>query len=491
MKKFILGALLVVGVLGCSDQKGPVFALSGNLAVVPSSHYVIGRNASPRSIGGQQTVTHVMAINPGSSNPRRVVAEVNPTTGAFSLELDPGRPYVLVFIATGNGLTGPDMIAGIFKIVSNDLDVVAPTAEGKADLGTVTLDGSTQQVTVSQSFSLSNFLASLGISADEAEYLGSIDNVSLRAANPDVDGNGQIDALEGVSFNQDWHIRANTKIGADGENATFADITGAYLNTSGDQVATLEFNLGSAYAVYPSSYDSSVCPASSGVSSELATGCAFGLTKAGVDDLNTWPQHSFSGGTFGGETTRQWGPDYDLTATSGQDLPGSSGYSVTMAYTLPNGHTLTFSHIRTRSKTTLTQDGVIMPFLKINTTDNTVNGVITSINYKWMKLQSGHWVDASLNEVELVVNENGGYVAFYTAKSSGNEEGIGFTIPRSSTSGTIPWASSSVTRSGAAPALTSLTPNSFCSSAVSYDDQLGLRIFAGGLAPNPGVTICP
>jgi hypothetical protein len=225
------------------------------------------------------------------------------------------------------------------------------------------------------------------------------------------------------------------------------------------------------------------------MSSTLAAECAFAINKDGVDDLASWPSGSFSGGTYGDNV--QWGPDYDLGASSGEDLPGSGADPVTMIYTMPGGKTLTFSHVKTRSKSTLIQNGTLVPFLKLNTSDGSVTGTITSVDFKWMKLDGGAWVDATANEVDLLVNENGGYAAFYTAKTGGDSAGVGITIPKTAASGTIAWSSTGVQASGAPmPVLATLTPNSFCASAVSYDDKLGLRIFAGGFAPNAGVTPC-
>ncbi|OGW61170.1 MAG: hypothetical protein A2638_04000 [Nitrospirae bacterium RIFCSPHIGHO2_01_FULL_66_17] len=488
-----LYCLLALSAYSCqnngSDQRD--FTVSGSLSAVSITS--LAKPAAARSAlqkAGPKTITHVMAINPETSNPTRFISAVD-STGAFSLGIESGRPYVLVFIAKNSGLTGPDMIAGMFKLAANDLDTLTPTAAGSTDLGQVTVDGTTQQGSPAPTFNIGTFLGDLGITAAEAGFIGSIDDLSLRAANPDVDGNGEIDALEGLSFNQDWHIRSNTTVGASGPAATFADITGKYLDSSGSAVATVAFNLGSAYAVYPDSFSSTICPLNSGVSTALTTGCAFRITANAVDVTSSWPNGSFSGGSFG-DTMHQWGPDYTLTAASAQDLPGSGGTAVTMEYTMPNGKTLTFSHVKTRSKSTLAQNGAIIPFLQINTSNNTTAGTITSIDYRWKKLQGSVWSDATANEVALLVNESGGYASFYTAKSPGAAVGVGFTIPKSSASGTISWTTGSIGAFGTpAPDIAALTPNSFCSSAVSYDDKIGLRIFAGGLAANTTVTPCP
>ncbi len=511
-KRTLLYCLLALSAYACGDEGGHSnnfntqvdFNISGSLSSVS-----ITGLAKPTATGGAlyargpstpviKTITHVMAINPEVSNPTRFVASIG-TSSAFTLPVKRGRPYVLVFIAKNEGLAGPDMIAGTFRIAENDLDTVpigpitATTTVTSTNLGTITVNGMTKEGTPALTFNIQNFLKELGITSDQAAFIGGIDDLSLRAANPDVDGNGEIDDMEGLSFSQDWHIRANMTIGTSTRAATFADITAKYLESSGPNVATMVFNLGSAYAVYTGHFSPMLCPVNSGVSTELISGCAFRITDNKVDVTSLWPHSSFSGGKYPNGTS--WGPDYNLTVESPQDLPGSGDTAVTMEYTMPHGKTLTFSHVKTRSKATLAQNGTVIPFLKLNTSDNTASGTIISLDYQWKKLNSGVWMDAATNEVAILVNENGGYVKFYTQKSPGIEVGVSFSIPKSSASGTVSWASPHITSFGVpdstlAPDIATLTPNSFCSSAVSYDDKLGLRIFAGGLSANVGVTPC-
>jgi hypothetical protein len=509
MKRLLL-YVLALSAYACGNESGSDvkhsddFNISGSLASISTVGF-----AKPTGTGGPlyatgtstrvtKTITHVMAINPEVASPMRFISPIN-SSGAFTLPVRRGRPYVLVFIAKNEGLAGPDMIAGTFRLAENDLDTIpvgpitATTTITSTNLGIITVNGMTKEGAPTLTFNIERFLNDLGITSDQAVFMGGMDDLSLRAANPDVDGNGEIDAMEGLSFNQDWHIRANMTIGTSTRAATFADITGKYLEGDGPNVATITFDLGSAYAVYPDYFSPMPCPVNGGVSTALMSGCAFRITDNKVDVTSLWPNSSFSGGKYPNGTS--WGPDYRLTGESTQDLPGSGTTSVTMEYAMPNGKTLTFSNVKTRSKSTLSKNGTVLPFLKINTADGTASGTIVSIDYQWKKLMDRLWVNATTDEVDILVNEQGAYAKFYTQKSVGVEVGVSFSIPKSSAKGTVSWtsqniASSSMPEGTSAPDIALLTPSRFCSSAVSYDDKLGLRIFAGGLSANTGITPC-
>jgi hypothetical protein len=491
MKRILVpGLCLLALVIGCSKSDNGSsgsattnYSFGGKLTSVTTSGLAhVSAQGGARATTVSKTITHVMAISPSLANPERYVTEIG-SDGTFNLGVAAGRPYVLVFIAAGQSLTGPDMIAGIFKMSSNDLDTLAPVAAGSAALGDVSVSGTTQLATISTT--PADLLSALGISSAEATFLGSIDDLSLRAANPDVDGNGVIDALENKSFSLDWHVRANTK--TSGNDAKFSDVTNVYLPA--DSTTTLSFNLASGYAVYPSSFYNGTCPLNNGVDSTMTSGCSFDVKNlAGSSSVaGTYPNDSMSGGGF--SSMYQWGPDYNMTTP--HQMPGSNGTAVRMVYGFPNGSTLTYWNVKTRTVASLTADGTVMPFIKINTAGSSPTGVVQSIDYKWMKLSGGSWTQATTNEVALLVNENGAFVTFYTLKNGSTQEGFSFKIPRESASGTIAWDSSQIMVNGSSAVLASATTASFCSSAVSYDDKLGLRIFAGSYAANTGVTPCP
>src|SRR5262245_61669545 len=127
-----------------------------------------------------------MAVNPEGANPTRVVSPSDGTN--FQLDVKGSRGRGLVFLDSGR--TGPAMITGIVK--ANTLDSLAPLkAEGEANLGTMTIASGS----ASMSISYDALLAALNLTSAGADFLGAIDDMSLRYANPDIDGNGVIDEL--------------------------------------------------------------------------------------------------------------------------------------------------------------------------------------------------------------------------------------------------------------------------------------------------------
>jgi hypothetical protein len=449
---------------GCSGSPGK-FSLSGQVGQVRQSALSL---ATAAPLHAARTVSHVMAVNPESANLERSVAPVD-ASGRFSLDLVPGKPYVLVFI--DSSAVGADMVVAIFK--DANLDTIAPQNAGHADLGMVDTSGATAR----PSIAYDTLIAQLGLSPAGAEFLGSVDDMSLRYANPDIDADGVIDAQQpGHEFQIDFHLRSNMRKGPAGPLLTMADITDRFFAEGGEEVATPDFNLASIYALYPAAFD-----ATEYVSGMDGPGQGARFTATQADGSTPSAPTSYSPLHFGDRAG--WGPDYSWER--GVELPGSSGSPATLSYLLgASGKTLTFTNVLTRRRASLTDTGTLLPFVRVNTAD----GMITSLDYRWMKrVSAAAWTPATAEEIDLVVNDGGGYAAFYRrAKSAA----ISFRIPRTP-SGNIRW-----TRSAAAQAdpsddeLAHTSPADVCSTAFSYDDKLGLRLFAGGVAPMDGVTPC-
>jgi hypothetical protein len=384
--------------------------------------------------------------------------------GSFQLALDAGKPYVLVFL--DSTAVGADMVVAIFR--ARTLDTLSPQRAGQLDLGDMMLDAQAQ--TAALGISYDALLTGLGLSAAAAEYLGSVDDLSLRYANPDIDGDGVIDLQQDRRYGLDFHVRANLRFGSSaGRNLTVDDATNQFAAESGASVATPVFNLTSAYVLYPATLDATSYVTQS-YPSTLQNGAVF--TVAQADGSPAAEASSFSGLGFG--DTRGWGPDYNYEAQVGLELPGSGGSPATMAYTLGAiGRTLTFTNIVTRTRASLTDTGTLSIFVRLNTTD----GRYTSIDYKWMKRASAtSWVPATAEEIALTISGAGGYLSFHHVPNWSNE--FGAVVP-AQPSGSIPWT------------WMATAPDDVCSLAVSYDDKLGLRHFIGGLDANAGVTCSP
>src|SRR3954464_3594220 len=232
--------LLAACTAGGSDEQQ--FSISGRVAMATAR--TTGSAAAPR------TVTHVMAVNPESASPDRSIAKVG-SDGSFELSVDVGKPYVFVFV--DSTAVGADMVVAVFR--ARTLDTIAPELAGHLAFGDVMVDPSTQTATAGLSYDA--LLAGLGLSPAAAEYLGSIDDLSLRYANPDIDGDGVIDLEQDRRYGLDFHVRSNMRLGSStGRNLPVRDIPDLSFADAGSSIATPVFNLTSAYVMYPSSLDS-------------------------------------------------------------------------------------------------------------------------------------------------------------------------------------------------------------------------------------------
>ncbi len=468
----VLGLLSTVAVgsflmNACSSGGSGSDAASTNSTVAGKLTSVTVSSMSDVGAMAAKTITHIMAVSPSTSNAERYVSAVA-SDGSFSLGINSGKPYIIVFVSQDDVLTGPDMIAGIVRVAANELDTLPLAQAGAVNLGDISVDGSTGEATPSTT--VATLLETLGVTSSEASYIGGMDDLALRLANPDIDGNGVIDALEGKRFSMDWHIRALTKL--NGNDLLTTDIKNQFADPT---KVTLEWILGSAYAVYPKSFDDVDYVANSGVDTTLQNGGAFAATGTGVSAT------SMSGGTF--SDMRQWGPDYDMTS---QEL-GASDTAATFKYTLgSSSKVLTYSNVRTRKISDLNAEGMVLPFIQINTNDD---DQITGISYKWMKKELAEWVQATATEVGLIAQDDAATLTLYTEKSSGVEKGLSFKIPSTSATGTINVGGSGfINVSVTNP--TNVTLDDVCSSALSYDDKMGLRLFAGAPMAKLGVTAC-
>jgi len=450
-----LAVFSLVAATGCQLGGGDdQLTISGRVGQLTAR--TVGAAAAPG-----RTITHVMAVDPESASPRRSLAAIG-ANGDFELTLETGRPYVLVFV--DSHAVGADMAVAMFR--ANTLDTLSPQLAGHLELGDVMVDPMTHTAAVGIAYD--DLLAQLGMSAAAAEYLGSVDDLSLRYANPDIDGDGVIDMEQDRRYGLDFHVRSNLRIGsAAGRNVTISDLTDHFLADTGPDVATPVFNLTSAYVMYPASIDATDYVVQGPPPVGLQHGAAFTATQA--DGSTPSANTSFSGLGFG--DTRAWGPDYDYEAHPGLELPGSGGSPATLAYTLgASSRTLTFANVVTRTRASLTDTGTLAIFVRLVTEA----GHYTSIDYRWMKRASAtSWVAATVDEIALTIGSAGGYLSVHRAPSWHNE--FGAAIP-AQPSGSIAW-----TWAASGPA-------DICGFAVSYDDKLGLRHFIGGADADAGVS---
>ncbi|MGE3758352.1 MAG: hypothetical protein AB7H97_11380, partial [Pseudobdellovibrionaceae bacterium] len=277
---------------GSSTDSSQDSSVSGTLTSVSVSSLRHGQVGTRTA----KTITHIMAVSPSTATSTRYVSAVA-SDGTFTLSIDSGKPWLIVFVAQDGTLTGPDMIAGIVRVAANNLDTLPLAQAGAVELGDVTVDGAT--ATATPSTSVSDLLTTLGVTTDEASFIGNMDDLALRLANPDIDGNGMIDASEDKTFMLDWHVRANTKL--NGNDLLITDVENTFADPAN---LTLTWTLGSAYATYPKTYDDVIYHGNSGVDLSLQNGGGFSVTGTAVAAT------SYSGGGWGSWSS--FGADYNM-----------------------------------------------------------------------------------------------------------------------------------------------------------------------------------
>jgi len=472
MIKIINACLLgffVLTLSACSDT----ISTSGGLIFSEPTATIGGTVGSRRAMrnGKVFALTHVMAINPETSNPRRFLGTVS-VDGSFSLTVELNRPYILVFLDSNPALIGTDKIISIFQ--AGTLDSILSTGDD-FDMGTIDISGPV----ASTDILYAELLSRMGIDAGTALTIGAADNISLRYANPDINGNGVVDQLEDLEVALDFHVRSASKI--IGNDMQVSDVTNGFAPSTGVNRFQAEFNLASIYLLTPTAADNtSTCVAANDINFPTCNYTSSPLI---------YPYFSFSSLSF--NDINGFGPDYDLA--NGQEMPGSDGDGPqTLAFETTLA-TYTFANVVTKSKAELEADGTIVPFIRFNTLNEGVK--IESLQYKWMKNTAGDWTEASEDEVKTIVNDDGGFAIFYLnfdRNTVERQHHIGFSIPRTA-NGIIPFtlaAADDVSDELSSGLAATIEVGDICNSAVSYDDKLGLRIFAGSPSANAGTTVC-
>ena len=427
--------------LGCSADTGQKVGISGT----------VSRGGTAKPAGDGARVTHVMAVTASSQNTRRVLAEVA-ADGSFALEVDPARPWVIVFLDATK--IGADMILGIFK--AQELDSLPPRA-GATDvqLGNVSLvDGA-----ASGDVSYTALLAALGIDAATAADVGALDDVCLRYVNPDVDGDGVIDATQpGHEFGLDFHVQL--ALDTAGRRATVADLVSAFLPE--DSWPT--YGGTGIYVSFPHAY------AESGHATVRFDEPA-AVSRYGANPGMTW----IPAGTeiSGAEIIANHYGDmrsFGVYALPGRQLPqGRYRFAI-------DGRELTFEHVRTSSDAMLSgTQGFILPFVRLVPTETGCRTACTiaRVEYEWRRHVDGLWRAATAEELALLTADQGGYLSIRRGRDD-SDDVVGVAIPVEAPAGTLD-----------APGIVGMSSADICHLGLSVDDKLGMRAFAG-IANSPG-----
>jgi hypothetical protein len=430
------------------------FAVRGRLLSAPGDK----RAKAGGDAAVEHAITHVMAVNPATANPVRYLQPLA-ADGSFAIGVDLGTPWVIVLV--DSHLIGRDMIAGIFRSSAFDLDSIAATRPGTLELGDVTVsEGGTASATVPSS----SLLSALGLSEAAATFLGEMDDISLRYVNPDIDGNGKIDVAEGVSYGLDFHLRFNMSdatgnIGLDDVLGRFSDPT----------TTRASYNLGSAIAIWAPNKYGALTAADFRIRFPTASGPFSAPPLVSSYSANVWIEDDAAFYTSAG--TDALGISFDAT----QPFPlGEYDFEI-------KGNQLSFTNVRTHTLEELNAGAnLIVPFLKLNASDPSCTGwscAATGFGYTWMTKVADTWQPATAEQVALLIPMQGGYISFQYG--TGNDKRLGYTIPGSPLTGTIPFTMTQNNQNVPIADLNTISIGQICHLGVSYDDTLGMRIFQG------------
>jgi hypothetical protein len=452
-----------------SPSGSPSPSPSPSPSALPRDVFRVDGNVGPvirRSLGAQggsivpRSVTDVLALTPSSQSFERRLASVA-SDGSFQIDLTPGRIWLLAFLDRSR--VGDDMLISVFS--SETLDSLVPTSSGTLSLGAVAITSSTATAAVSYDA----LLQGLGLDPALALELGAIDDVCLRYVNPDIDGNGIIDALEPMRrFMLDFHVQLEAT--SAGRRLTVADAVGQFYAAASTQLR----HQGTVVAVAYETAFSAADPRTQGSIRFDAPFYGMSSSPMGPPTDVEFPAgtpingdalivHGFSGmNSFGA-----WG-------RAGAELP-QGNYRFELA-----SQAMTFTHVRTRSAAAFAAaEGFVLPFVRFDQVDPACTSAcaIASISYEWRRHSAGAWQPATPEQLQVFAPEEGGVLSIQRGPQQLGQRIMAF-LPRTSVTGSIPWAAASLRLEGASPGdVVNTTTAQLCHVGLSVDDALGMRYF--------------
>ncbi len=396
-------------------------------------------------------VTDVFLANPATGDVACKTVEVG-EDGTFDVEI-PSRRFWSLFFANRRR-SGHDMFLGRFRSMA--MDALNPSkTEGELDLGTVTIDIASGEATSDQDHG--TLLEGLGLDSDIAERFGEIDDLASRYSNPDMDDDGELDCGQtDHDFRLDYHVRYD--LYENSKKVTTAGIIDRYPE---EKDASTLYTMTGVYVGYPEDYSDADTGSVTFVDSDVTTSEA-GFVAAGQKIT------SLTNNNYG--NYKSFGPN--IVDTS--ELPSGE-----IVYAFGEKE-LTFTKVLTPTLAEIkAPTGRIFPFIRFNKTSASCQSACTvsSISYKWLKKTETGWEAADEEELELLMDDDGGFISFYINNDS--RRAPGFTIPNTSVSGEIEWTIDSEGATVSQSELDQVKTTQICHLGLSYDDKLGMRYFLG------------
>jgi len=343
---------------------------------------------------------------------------------------------------------GAAMFVG--SLQAGSLDALVPHDPGSIDLGTIAIDDGRAH----PSATTSEVIAALGLDPAVAERLGASDDLATRYANPDVDNDGMIDALEpSADFRLD--LFADLRVTITGHDATLDDLLRGAM--TGSDVGVDYRDTGIVMSM-PRSYAHDFTAAAMTFEGDYygsmlggATPVVPAGTAIGAPELEL--------GTVDGY------PSVAVFARAGHDLPRGT-------YTLAAGdRVFAFADVRPPADADLAGGhGLVVPFMQIAPVAPgcTADCRLDSISYTWMRSTADGWVAADASEVVHPAHLD------VVRQHAGTLQYLGADLP-AVPSASVAWQQ--MTSDTMSPAeLAGITTAELCYFAVTYDDQVGMRV---------------
>jgi hypothetical protein len=392
-----------------------------------------------------KNVSHVVAANPQTG--KRVVAKVD-SDRRFELELEPDVQWVVTFADWTK--VGKDM--QVATLQANGLDAFVSAGPATLDLGNVKFRNDRAY----GSIEYGDLLLSLGLDHATATRMGRTDNLALRYANPDIDGDGTIDGLQhGHDFRLD--ITGSFNLTTAGRDATVGDLVGATWTKPG-----LRYTAVTIQAAVPRAMNMNMATGTL-MFDDPFFGTALGdVTPVVAPGTPVGAPHVKVGEADGS-------PMIGVVANGAKDAPRG-----VYQFGFANG-SLTFSDVHTPSAAMLS-GGIdyAVPFVRIQPTIATckLDCDIAGIDIAWQRLVDGTWIESTGHDVELgMAVRLGGKPLYFAASLDAQTSSLAWSQ--------MPVANTGILQSELAYVQTS----EICYLALTYTTELGMKMTMSAVNP--------
>ncbi len=424
--------LLAVSTFGCASENDGALNISGQLA-------------------DSTRVTHVIATNVETGE--RVVVDMKSdgqVDGRFEVSVPTGNGAWIITFADASK-KGAAMRVGTLQTAG--LDAFPAHVSGSLDFGTVSFSGRYAHGTMTWN----RLTDALGAAEEWISDLAKKDDLSLRYSNPDIDNDGELDAIQGHAFRLD--ISGTYRFQSGAREAEIADII------NGISQPSLRYMGTTLQASIPNEMNMATYSAKVRFD-EPFYGTVFGSSTPMMEAGAMIGQPHVKFGELDG--AKQVG----VVAAAEREVP-SGNYR----FMFDNGE-LTFSDVKMPSAADLmAASGYAVPFLSVRTLDERCKSDcdISSIDLEWMQVTATGLVpvqapsDAHLDVIASLGATKRAYLSTNLTNGATSQS----------------WSEMPVAGSGLLRnELSYITTSRLCYVSVSYTSELGMKMT--GQVRNPG-----